>query len=205
MLTPQRRCDRDSAWTFRRKLRRAGGRAPARFRNRSVSRANGNRVTRTVPSGIAGTPADVAMFLAPAFAGPSAWWQAKQESSKYSGQTSFLSKRSPFARRFPVAGHHRGERIEFKKKIGMSGGDYFAVDKFLFRAEVAFETFSGAVNDVARVVHAQRDGFFVWPIARGVWDPARLTRGRGNFRRRRPRTVRRGGRAARSWCKARGT
>ena len=40
------------------------------------------------------------MFLAPTVfcAAPSEWWHAKQDSSEYSGHTSFLSKRSPFAR-----------------------------------------------------------------------------------------------------------
>jgi len=42
------------------------------------------------------------------------------------------------------------------------------VDEFLFRPEVALQAFFGAMNDVARVMHARGDGFFVRPVARGV-------------------------------------
>jgi len=73
-----------------------------------------------------------------------------------------------FERLFPMARHDGGKGIEFEIKIGMTGGDHFVVNKFVFRAEMAFKTFFGAINDVARFMHAEFDGFFVRPTGCGV-------------------------------------
>ncbi len=50
----------------------------------------------------------------------------------------------------------------------MAGSNHFVVNKFFFCAEVAFEAFFRAMNDVARIAHAERDGFFVRPVTRSV-------------------------------------
>ena len=67
-----------------------------------------------------------------------------------------------------MAGHHRGEGIEFEVKIGMAGSDHFMVDKFFSSAQMTFEAEAGTVDDIARIFHAERDGFFVGPVAGGM-------------------------------------
>ena len=68
----------------------------------------------------------------------------------------------------PMARHDSGKGIEFKIKVGMARSDHFVVYEFVFGAEVAFQTFFGAVNYVSRFRHAELDGFFVWPTGCGV-------------------------------------
>lgn len=73
-----------------------------------------------------------------------------------------------------MARHHGGERVEFEIKIGVTGGDHFVVNEFVFGAEMAFETFFRAVNDVSRLVHAELDGPFMRPAGGSVRpEPAR--------------------------------
>jgi len=67
-----------------------------------------------------------------------------------------------------MARHDGGKGIEFEIKIGMAGGDHFVVDEFFLCAQMAFEAEVCAVDDIAGVAHAERDGSFVRPIARGV-------------------------------------
>ena len=68
-----------------------------------------------------------------------------------------------FARDFPVPRHYRRKRIELEIQVGMPRGDHFVVDEFVSCTQMAFQAFLGAMNHVARVVHAQRDGFFMLP------------------------------------------
>jgi len=48
----------------------------------------------------------------------------------------------------------------------MSGGNHFMVNKFIFRSEMAFKAFFGAVNHVSCVMHPQRQRFLVRPGSR---------------------------------------
>ena len=77
-------------------------------------------------------------------------------------------ERLGFERLLPMARHDGGERIEFEIEIGMAGCDHFVVDEFVFGAEVALQTFFGAVNYVSGFGHSQPDGFFVRPTGCGV-------------------------------------
>src|ERR1700689_3775510 len=52
--------------------------------------------------------------------------------------------------------------------MGMAGGDHFMVHGFFFVTQVAAKAFFGALGKVARVVHSQRQGFLVGPVAFGV-------------------------------------
>src|SRR5215472_496231 len=81
----------------------------------------------------------------------------------------------------------------------MPRGNHFVVHKPVFCSEVAFQAFLRAMNDVSRVVHSQRKGFFVWPRPCRVWTKPRGSRPMtvfaryafGNFKRA-PALLRRG-------------
>ena len=62
----------------------------------------------------------------------------------------------------------RRKRVQLKIKIRMAGGNHFVIYKFIFCSQMAFQAAIRAVDDVARVVHAKRDGFFVRPVFCGV-------------------------------------
>ena len=56
----------------------------------------------------------------------------------------------------------------------MPRGDHLVIDKLIFRSQMAFEAFLGAVNHVSRVVHSQRHRFLMRPRTRRVRpQPAR--------------------------------
>lgn len=56
----------------------------------------------------------------------------------------------------------------------MAGGDHFVIDDFFSHAQMALKTFFRAMNDVARIVHAQGHGLFVRPAPyRVLAEPAR--------------------------------
>lgn len=76
--------------------------------------------------------------------------------------------RGGLARGFPVSRHYGRKGIQFEDEIRVAGGNHFVVDKFFFGAEMAAEAFVGAMDNVARVVHAEAEGLFVGPVARGV-------------------------------------
>src|SRR5262249_56249257 len=73
-----------------------------------------------------------------------------------------------FKRLLPMTRHHGGKGIEFEVEIRMTGGDHFVVNEFVFRTEMAFEAFFGAMNHVARVRHSQLNGFFMRPAGCSV-------------------------------------
>src|SRR5580698_5590024 len=73
------------------------------------------------------------------------------------------------ARFFPVARHDGGKGIELEIKVRVAGSDHFVVNRFFLAAQMAAEAFFAALSEVAGVVHAHRDGFFMRPVALGVW------------------------------------
>ena len=68
-----------------------------------------------------------------------------------------------------MAWHHGGKGVELEVQIRVTGGDHFVIHEFFFCAEVTFEAFFRAMNDVTCVHHSQaRRRVFVVPIAAGV-------------------------------------